>query len=465
MRAIKPSSTRGRLLILVLALILVACRQNENGESEAQPGPSTEEPGNNLTRKATAEKPTQEATEGEQNRQEAEIEEPFGNEDTTPAAGIAPEQIDGLLTVDDRYEALKRITEDWETNWALHTVPYDEIVPAQYRDGIRSIDDPKFVSIEEAEEWLAANEPVIAVELGGEARAYPLQILTRHEIVNDELAGVPIAVTFCPLCNSALVFERTVNGMVVEFGTSGLLRHSDLIMYDRTTESLWQQFTGEAIIGDLVGTRLGFWPSSLVSFDDYSQAYPDGQVLSTDTGFPITYGANPYEGYDTIGRQPFLFGSVAQGEEGPAFDPSQSDPRLDAMERVVSIALDGGAVAYPLPLLSEVGVINDTQFGQDLAVFHTPGTSSALGAAVIAQGEDVGATGVFDPTLNGQKLTFSLEGELFVDDQTGSRWNVLGQAVEGPLAGDQLTPVVHGDHFWFSWAAFFPDTVLYSLDG
>jgi hypothetical protein len=118
-------------------------------------------------------------------------------------------------------------------------------------------------------------------------------------------------------------------------------------------------------------------------------------------------------------------------------------------------------VAYPLTLVAEEGIINDTQGGQDLVIFHMGGTSSALDAPVISMGADVGATGVFDPNLNGEKLTFAKEGDNIVDEQTGSRWNILGQAIEGPLAGEQLTPIVHGDHFWFAWAAFEPETIIF----
>jgi hypothetical protein len=259
---------------------------------------------------------------------------------------------------------------------------------------------------------------------------------------------VPVLVTFCPLCNAAITFDRSLGGEVYEFGTSGLLRNSDLVMYDRTTESLWQQLTGDAIVGDLTGKGLTFLPSSLVSFDDFRESYPDGIVLSRDTGYSRDYGRNPYAGYDTIGRSPFLF-------TGP------EDGRLPAMERVVNVTLESVDVAYPLSVLSEMGVINDTQSGRDLVVFHKAGTSSALGAGVIAQGEDVGATGVFDPNLEGQTLSFTLDGERIVDEQTESTWNVLGQAIEGPLAGSSLAPIVHGDHFWFAWAAFKPDTIIY----
>ena len=356
-----------------------------------------------------------------------------------------------ILTDDDRSSRLRSLTASWGTNWNLHTVAYDEILSGgPPRDGIPAIDDPQFISSAEAETWLADNEPVIALEIEGDARAYPLQLLTWHEIANDVVGGVPVVVTFCPLCNSALVFDRRVGEETFTFGVSGLLRNSDLIMYDRTTETLWQQFTGEGIVGDLAGEQLDFVPSALVSFAEFRAAYPQGVVLSRETGFSRDYGRNPYAGYDAIDQDPFLFTGVLDG-------------RLPAMARVVTVYLAEAdvAVAYPLSTLSERGVIHDNQGGQDIVVFHADGTSSALGATIIAEAEDVGATGVYDPNLHGEQLTFTKTDGVITDKETGSTWNVLGQATAGELAGDSLTPIVHGDHFWFSWAAFRPDTIIY----
>jgi hypothetical protein len=354
-----------------------------------------------------------------------------------------------VLTEDDRPARLQRVTTDWSTNWNRHIIEYDELLSGgPPRDGIPSIDEPQFVDAEEAAGWLAENEPVIALEIGGDARAYPLQILTWHEIVNDVVGDVPVIVTFCPLCNAAITFDRRVGGQVFDFGTSGLLRNSDLVMYDRITESLWQQLTGQALVGDMVGQRLTFLPSAIVSFANFRQAYPEGIVLSRDTGYRRDYGRNPYAGYDTIGQSPFLF-------------DGELDARLPAMERVVTVSLEGVDLAYPLSVLSEVHLIDDTQGGANLVVWQVPGTSSALGASVIASGQDVGATGVFDPTVDGRKLSFRFEDGDFIDEQTGSTWNVLGQAIDGELEGQSLEPIVHGNHFWFAWAAFKPDTIVY----
>jgi len=387
--------------------------------------------------------------------QEPPATPPELNEDTVAASAEK-----SILTADDRPAQLKRITASWNTDWNKHTIAYAELLSGgPPRDGIPSIDQPKFISVEQAAAWLAGDEPVIALEIGGDARAYPLQILTWHEIVNDVVGDVPVIVTFCPLCNSAIVFDRRLGSQVFEFGTSGLLRNSDLVMYDRATESLWQQFTGEAIAGDLAGQQLTFLPSSIVSLADFRQAYPAGVVLSRDTGFRRDYGRNPYAGYDTIGQSPFLF----DGDPSGRASGRSLDGRLPAMERVVTVALNGLDVAYPLSLLSRVHVIHDTQAGQGVVVWHVAGARSALGAGVIAQAEDVGATGVFDPRLDGRKLTFEFQDGQIVDRDTGSAWNVLGQATDGPLAGKRLPPIVHGDHFWFAWAAFKPDTIVYQV--
>ncbi len=371
--------------------------------------------------------------------------------DPQEAAGNSDEH-PPIMTTDDRPEHLVTVTSSWNTDWTRHTVDYDEIISGgPPRDGIPSIDEPEFISFEEAADWLADQEPVIGLEIEGDARAYPLQILTWHEIVNDEVGGVPVVVTFCPLCNSALVFDRRVNGEVYEFGTSGLLRHSDLIMYDRTTESLWQQFTGEGIVGQHTGDRLAFIPSSIISFADFRAAYPQGQVLSQETGFSRRYGANPYVYYDEDTGRPFLF-------------TGELDERLPAMMRVVGVVQGDETIAYPYSVLAEQGVIHDTLGGREIVIFHRFGTTSALGAERIAQAEDVGATGVFDRVLDGQVLTFTIEGVNMTDAETGSTWNVVGQAISGPYGGKQLTPVIHSDHFWFSWAAFYPNTVIYAGD-
>ena len=361
-----------------------------------------------------------------------------------------------LVVPDPDYEAAldraRFFTFDWDTDFSLHSVPYDEIRGGPPRDGIPPIDDPKFVTAQEADDWLGDQEPVMALEIDGDVRAYPLQILTWHEIVNDEVGGVPVSVTFCPLCNAAIVFDRRLDSVVYDFGTSGNLRNSDLIMWDRQTQSWWQQFSGEAIVGSLTGKKLTFLPSSIVSFAIFKEAYPDVKVLSRDTGFRRSYGRNPYAGYDRANNPPFLFDGVADG-------------RLLPKERVAAVTVGEVDLAFPFSILEEERVVNYEANGQDLVVFFVPGTASALDQSSIQDSRDVGSTGVFDPVLDGEKLTFRPDGDAIVDNETGSVWNILGEAIEGPLAGKRLTPLVHADHFWFAWAAFKPDTLIYQGKG
>jgi hypothetical protein len=337
----------------------------------------------------------------------------------------------------------------WLTNFSLHTVPYDEFLSGGVpRDGIPPLDDPKFESIVDADGWLEDVQPVVALEINGAARAYPLAILTWHEIANDTLGGVPVSVTFCPLCNSAVAFDRRVGEATLDFGVSGNLRHSDLVMWDRQTESWWQQLTGEGIVGAYAGYQLDLLPAQLVSWRDFKAAFPDADVLSRDTGHNRDYGRNPYSSYDRADQSPFLF-------------KGRPDERLLPMERVAALLLDGQPLAFPFLLLEEERAVNYPADGRDIVVLFQPGTASALGQSRIADSRDVGSTGVFEAALDGQTLTFRAEGDGFVDEQTGSLWNVLGQAVGGPLAGKSLAPIVHGNHFWFAWAAFAPETWVY----
>jgi len=344
---------------------------------------------------------------------------------------------------------------EFTTDFSRHTVPYGEILSGgPPKNGIPAIDNPKFVTVAEAQGWLKDVEPVVLVQAplaqgGGDARAYPLQILMWHEIVNDTVGGVPLTVSFCPLCNTAIAFVRTVDGRVLDFGTTGRLRFSNLIMYDRQTESWWQQAGGEAIAGELAGRQLEFYPDTIISWAEFREAHPDGRVLSRETGYTRDYGSNPYAGYDDVNRPPFLY-------QGPA-TPGQLPP----MARVLTVDLGGEAVAYPYTALQTVRVVNDTVGGQPVAVFWSGGTASALDSASVAGGRDVGSAAAFSPDLDARRLTFHAEDERIIDAETGSEWDILGRAVRGKLAGRQLTPIVSVNHFWFSWAAFKPETRIY----
>ena len=268
------------------------------------------------------------------------------------------------------------IQDNFRADVTVHSVPYSDILAGgPPKDGIRSIDAPTFISVAAASAYLGEDEPVIGLTLGGETRAYPLRLLTRAEIANDVIGGVPVAVTYCPLCNTAIVFDRTVNGRVTEFGVSGLLRNSDMIMYDRNDENLWQQFTGRPIVGALSATqtKLRRYAARLESFANFAARAPEGQVMSGGEFSHFTLsnsGRNPYVGYDTSAR-PFLYaGTLPEG--------------IEPLARVVAVA--GFDKAYSLSLLREQGTIQDG----DLIFSWEAGQNSAVDGAQITQSRDVG---------------------------------------------------------------------------
>ncbi len=356
-----------------------------------------------------------------------------------PATGQLP---DGPSALDNRFD---------ESFPEPLIDPNDILSGGPPPDGIPPIDDPQFVTVAEADEWLNDPEPVMVVDIDGDVRAYPIQILIWHEIVNDTVGGIPLAVTYCPLCNSAITFERTVRGVETTFGTSGSLYFANLVMYDRATESLWNQLDGKASVGVLTGETLAQVPSSTVSWRDFKASRPDGKVLDRNrTGANRRYGTNPYTGLDDPNGQPFLFNG-------------EIDVRAKAMQRIVAIEGSTEAVAWALEAVSDdtqAAVTEGQLDGEPLVILWTAGEASALDSSDIASGRDVGTVGVFDPIVDGDSLTFEAVDGSFVDSQTSSTWNVFGEAVSGPLSGTTLEPVTFVRTFWFSWAAFRPDTEL-----
>lgn len=241
------------------------------------------------------------------------------------------------------------------------------------KDGIPALDAPQFIPLEQAR--LDDREPVITVALGGaRPRAYPLRYLMWHEIVNDTVGGVPVAVTFCPLCNSGITFDRRVQGRVLTFGVTGKLRHSDMVMYDRETQSWWQQATGQGIVGAMTGVDLKTLPTWMDSWGDFRAAHPGGIVMA-EPPFNRDYGRNPYVRYDSSAR-PFLY----SGDSPPHGIP--------ALARVVRV----GDRAWPLSRLADVGQITEA----GLSLSWRAGQASALDTPRIGAGRDVGSIRVRD---------------------------------------------------------------------
>ncbi len=345
------------------------------------------------------------------------------------------------------------LSAEWpNTDFSRRTVELDEIQSGgPPKDGIPAIDQPRFVSTGAAAVWLNDDEPVIVVRIGSDARAYPLQILMFHEIVNDRVGGKPVAVTFCPLCNASIAFERELDGITLDFGTTGRLRLSDLVMYDRQTESWWQQFTGKAIVGHYAGLELTEVRSQITSFADFRAAYPAGKVLSRATGFIRRYGHNPYRGYDDINQTPFLLD-----------DPA--DPRLPPMERVLGISVGDQHRVHPFSKLERHPVINDEFAGVPYVVLSKEGLRSALDAEQISESRVVPAAVAFRRDGNNRVYTFTVRGGRIFDEQTGSEWNLFGRSVDGPRKGEQLESLPGGVHFAFAWLAFRPDTEIFRMN-
>ena len=298
----------------------------------------------------------------------------------------------------------------WKSEWpntdfSRTSIDLSEILSGgPPKDGIPSIDTPSFIPVGEASQY-ADTEPVISISINGDARAYPLQILMWHEIVNDTVGGVPVSVTFCPLCNAAIVFDRRVEGQVLDFGTTGKLRRSDLVMYDRQTESWWQQFLGRGIAGEMNGKELRILPSRLESMAFFKKRFKQAKVLVPDNSAGRRYGANPYAYYDSM-PQPFLYqGALPKG--------------IAPLARVVSFEdTNGNRQAWSLARLKRERRV---EAPGDIIITWEAGQNSALDAPTISEGLDVG--------------------------------NIVVQMRQG----DSLIDVAYGVDFSFAFNAFYPE--------
>ena len=313
------------------------------------------------------------------------------------------------------------------------------------KDGIPALTNPEVVPADAGDSFLLATDLVLGVVVNGEARAYPHAVLWWHEIVNDVLGGRPILVTFCPLTGSGIVHDPVLDGQLHNFGVSGLLFDNNLIMFDRTTDSLWSQMRRESICGDFRSTRPPLLPVVQSTWAAWKAMHPETSVVSFNTGFPRNYNRYPYGAYDQIDNDQLLF------------PHSSIDERLPMKENVLGITHAGTARAYSMTLLGDVAirqVVNDVVNGLSVVIAFDAPSELAI---------------PFDRTLeSGEVLTFNLaEGDGFPfqirDQQTGSVWNLDGLAVSGPLAGERLRPIPTFTSFWFAWASFNPGTELFSF--
>ena len=319
------------------------------------------------------------------------------------------------------------------------------------KDQIRAIDAPTFVSARRAR-FLPPVEPVVALDLGGESRAYPIRVLLFREVVNDVVAGQPVVVTYCPLCDSAVAFSRRVAGRTLVFGVSGQLQFANLLMFDRQTGTLWQQLTGNAVrnTGPLSGQRLSLVPVQLVSFRDWRAAHPDGLVMTEPKGSGDPYGRDAYSFYD-------------HGPDEPSIVVRQEhvDPRLPPKWRVTGVFTPDGAVAFAAPRgMGTIAVRAGRVGATPLVAFFAYGAAQADRTYYLKDAPPGWSASVWDARLDGRTLSFVAGDGAIVETGTGSRFDFFGRGVSGPLAGRRLLPVPQVSAFWFAWAHFFPGTGL-----
>ena len=362
-----------------------------------------------------------------------------------------------ITTISAQFNNPKNLPFTWKTDTINRSVNLSEIQIVLPKGSFPTLDTPKFVNKVEGLEMFFAKEPVIAVAINGIAKAYSLNILTMHEIANDELEGIPILVTYCPLCNSGIVYNRVLNHNgeieILEFEASGMLRNSDMVMLDRKTETLWQQLMGNAIVGTYNGAELDIVPSLIISVEEFFERYPNGQMLSKKTGFTDSeknYGFNPYKKYDE-NKNPIQH----------FFNSDKVDKRLPAMERIVDIENNGDYKIYSFTSVAKNGVINDTFKTSNVVLFYKSGTISILDENDISASKDVGSVTVFSAIVDGNISVFAKEKEIFIDVETKSKWDITGFCYAGKFKGKQLQIQPHSNHFAFAWLAFNPNCEIY----
>lgn len=311
----------------------------------------------------------------------------------------------------------RHIRVDWQTDTAQHHVLLSEFTVVLPKGAFPQLNYPRFVGKADGLRMFFEHEPALVISIKGQAKAYPLNMLTVHEISNDTLANTPLLVTYCPLCNAGLVFDRRLKyrgkEQTLEFAVSGMLRNSDMVMYDRQTESWWQQLLGQALVGKFAGAELEIIPSLIISVNEFFERYPDGKILSRNTGNPraqFQYGQNPYHRYDAPEGLPYEH----------FFPHEQLTEQLPPMERVVDIRVGKKYKVYPLSIIAHHGVINDQFEGKSVVLFYQPGTVSVLDEADIRQSREVGSVTAFNAWLAGQRLVFRKIHGRFEDEQTHS---------------------------------------------
>ncbi len=326
-----------------------------------------------------------------------------------------------------------------EPEWLI---PEDEIISAQGKDGIPSIDDPQFETIENID-FIPDERLILGIRIGEEVRGYPLQIMDWHEIVNDEFSEENVAITYCPLTGTGIAWDRGQS----EYGVSGLLFRNNLIAYDRSTESRWSQMQLRSVYGWRIGNDVTLIDIVEMRWGAWKKAFPGSKVMTTETGYDRDYGGYAYGNSFT--------------EEGSAqlYPVKNRDTRLSKMEKVhgviASWTADPEATVrtYPIDYFSSgIQVVNDTLQGESIVLAGSSSNEFAVS---------------FSSEIKDELLTFEAIQDslpIIMIDNEGTHWDLFGRAVSGPREGEQLKPTKSYTGYWFAWADFFPDLQLYEFE-
>jgi len=318
-----------------------------------------------------------------------------------------------------------------ETNGVKHIIPLDKIKGGgPPKDGIPSIDNPVFTNIQDSN-FMSDSDTVIGLEINGEAKAYPIFILVWHEIVNDRLGNTPVSITYCPLCYTSQVFERIIDNQEVEFGTSGKLYNSNLLMYDRLTESYWSQALGIAVKGELAGHSLDMIPFDVITWGDWKKLHPNTLVLTTDTGYIRSYATDPYGSYYT--------------EPRIMFPVEHSDDRMNPKEIILGFNKNEIYKAYKQNDIESKIIVNDS-------IGETP----VMLVSLFSENSRA-----FERIVDDKILDFIYTDDKILDTQTNSEWNYDGLSISGEHEGKQLERMAIEPRFWFAWIAFHPETLVF----
>lgn len=365
----------------------------------------------------------------------------------------------GIMTVSAMAQILNphQLPYNWRTDTSRKEIALSELTLATERDAVPTLSYPRFISKDDRHNHYYEFEPVIAIQFGGQAKAYPLSILTMYELANDSLGGYELMVTFCPMCHAAIVFNREVDVQgkkrLLNFHISGILMHNDMVMYDSETESWWEQLMGSAIVGEMAGTTLEFMPSMLISVKDFFDRFPGGKIMSSE-GIKIVkqHHHKPFHHleHDSVHMLPEFY------------LPEKTDPRLPPLERVLDIHVDEHVTIYPYHILAQKQVLNDSFDGLNFAIFYHGETVSALDEDKLKKSRHVGSATAFRSKVDNRVLTFVKDGNYFRDHQTGSLWDITGYCREGILKGKQMWLLPHSNHFAFAYLAFYPESEIYT---